>query len=96
MSKEKPKVKRNERLYWRKRNRRTDKIAGAVDELIGISDVMRWGSPQKKSPIKKKKSKSFTTIVIDKKKGKTIIRVHETRKKQKKPKVKKNLMRTWI
>jgi len=44
------------KAYWKKRNKRTDKISGALDDLIGISALMHKQSPQKKFPSQKKQS----------------------------------------
>jgi len=40
-------MSKEERTYWKKRNKRTNKISGFLDEAIGISSVLK---PKQKKP----------------------------------------------
>jgi len=80
------------KAYWKKRNKRTDKISGALDDLIGISALMHKQSPQKNVPPQKKKQRSReVTITIDNKQYKATIQGQKKQKKQPPKKV-----RAWI
>jgi len=85
-----------ERAYWKKWNKRTDKISGALDDAIGISDLINRQTTPKKPPTKKKsRRKRQVTIMIDGKQYQATIRGTKQQPKKKKPKV-TNSIPSWI
>jgi len=79
--------------YWTKRNKRTDKISDALDDLIGISALMKKQSTQKTVQQQTKKQRSReVTITIDNIQHNATIQA----KKQKKQAPKKDRVMSWI